>query len=74
MGISKPWNTHFELDPEDIDLIEKALRQLKTDVCSSPAIDKTEQANVIHHLLGKIHNQKVWYNPNKDADVAMPLG
>jgi len=44
------YNKHFELNIDDIALIEAALRAL-------PA------SKEIHELLGKIHNQKTWYRP-----------
>lgn len=44
------YNKLFELDVNDIALIETALRAL-------PTSKETEE------LLGKIHNQKTWYRP-----------
>lgn len=44
------YNKNFELDINDIALIETALR----------ALPVTKE---IHELLGKIHNQKTWYRP-----------
>lgn len=44
------YNKNFELDIDDIALIEDALR-------------KMPMTKEIHELLGKIHNQKVWYRP-----------
>lgn len=48
-------NTKFELDVEDLDLIETALRKAKRD----EDLDKRQ----IHDLLGRLHNQKVFYRP-----------
>jgi hypothetical protein len=44
------YNKHFELDINDIALIEAALRAL-------PA------SKEVHELLGRLHNQKIWYRP-----------
>ena len=69
-------NKTFKLDIDDIELIENALRsELKklTDhklmysesiIKDEFSIQKTEnKIRKIHDLLGKIHNQKVWYRP-----------
>ncbi|MBT8413261.1 MAG: hypothetical protein KJO30_02935 [Boseongicola sp.] len=48
-------NTQFELDVEDLDLIETALRKAKREA----DIDEREVAD----LLGRLHNQKVFYRP-----------
>ncbi|SMX23773.1 hypothetical protein [Boseongicola aestuarii] len=48
-------NTKFELDVEDLDLIETALHKAKRD----QDIDKRR----IHDLLGRLHNQKVFFRP-----------
>ena len=52
------YNTSFQLNVEDMDLIESALRQVggSADNCQS------EQA-AIHDLLGRLHDQKVFYRP-----------
>ena len=49
-------NTKFDLTPEDMDLIEDALRKAKAE-------DQTV-ARKVHELLGRLHNQKVFYRPN----------
>jgi len=55
--MTKP-NTKFELDVNDIEQIESALRgQLAS---STP-----EESYRINSLLGKIHHQKIWYRPKK---------
>ena len=61
-------NTQFELSVEDIDIIESALREkagrrglaiAQGDV----SIQLHKEMNEIQTLLGKIHDQKVWYKP-----------
>lgn len=57
------YNTHFELDVADIEIIEAALRtQMNT---ASP-----ERQRLIHHLLGKIHHQKTWYRPTDSTYIS----
>lgn len=51
-------NTKFELNVRDIDLIEQALRAYD--------YDKYE----VQKLLGKIHNQKNWYRPDRKDYVS----
>lgn len=56
-------NTKFELNVADLELIESALHhQLATA--------KDEEQKAIYNLLGKLHNQKVWYRPKKITYVS----
>jgi hypothetical protein len=49
-------NTQFELDVDDIELIESTLRsQLNTE--------NTERKRLIQEMLAKLHHQKNWYRP-----------
>lgn len=66
------YNTSFELSVEDMDLIETALRRAKHDLIGIEAKNPDEVAQPvdpvvrdIHDLLGRIHNQKVFYRPRK---------
>jgi len=63
-------NTSFELSIRDIEVIESALRAkagrrglaiAQGDV----SIQLHEEMNEIQELLGRIHNQKVWYRPKE---------
>jgi len=69
-------NKTFRLDINDIELIKNALRsELKkladhklmyseSIMRDELSIQRTEnKMRKIHDLLGKIHNQKVWYRP-----------
>lgn len=47
-------NTKFELTVADLELIESALHH---------------QLATAYKLLGKLHNQKVWYRPKKKIYV-----
>lgn len=73
------YNKEFKLDLDDIDLIESALgHQLKRlsnsrltlvestikpelEIASIAEID--EKIKQINNLLGRLHNQKIWYRP-----------
>lgn len=68
-------NKLFELSVEDIEIIEAALNA-KVDRRTRAAIldngnnrkELLEEANKIRDLLGRLHNQKIWYRP-KDGYV-----
>ena len=78
--MTKP-NTLFNLSVSDIDIIESALiRQLnvlserrRTSIESTikpeHEIDSVKEVDaemkLIHELRGKLHNQKIWYEPKE---------
>jgi hypothetical protein len=62
------YKKQFDLNIQDIDVIEDCLRREigsisrdLTDVQSKQTIDSNDRLNIIHSLLGKIHNQKNWF-------------
>ena len=65
-------NYNFELDIEDIDLIESCLSNRIKVLSDRRWTHPTESKDIdvetkkVHELLGKIHWQKVWYRPKKD--------
>lgn len=75
-------NTTFNLDVRDVELIENALNSVITTksstIISAPGNDNSEplpnscpvtiksQINEVRDLLGRLHNQKVWYRPKAD--------
>lgn len=76
------YNSKFELTVEDMDLIEAALRRTKADLSaralSAPVqhdrtADGLERADdtlrQIHDLLGRLHNQKVFYRPRRGSYI-----
>ena len=73
------YNENFELSVEDIDLIEESLRQSKSELAvklvEADASDDAELQAVdqsvrqIHDLLGRLHNQKVFYRPQQQPYV-----
>ena len=68
-------NTTFELSVEDLDLIEKALRDSKASLVDKVADLKTADSSAkeivrdIHDLLGRLHNQKEFYRPKSGVYV-----
>ena len=59
------FNTKFELSVSDLDLIEDALRASKLSKTQSDIKARAQDDDVrqIHDLLGRLHNQKVFYRP-----------
>ena len=67
----------FTLSPDDIDVIERALRAERSKHAGGGAefiLDSTtrQQIRVVDQLLGKIHNQKIFYSQVKV--VGIPSG
>ena len=65
-------NKNFELTIGDIDLIEAALQVTKRDISMNapaglqemmPGQDAAETLRNIEDLLGRLHNQKIFYRP-----------
>ena len=76
------YRTHFELDLEDIDLIQDSLTQRVGDLTrqlmepeteTGAANDdgqvspeaKLEEVQALRGLLGKLHDQKIWFDPKE---------
>ena len=72
------YNTSFDLDVDELELIEDALRARKKDLSlerlsllggnsDAPNVDEVAALdaaiNATHVLLGQLHNQKVFYRP-----------
>lgn len=49
-------NTKFDLSLEDMELIETALQTTQASGQADP--------RQVHDLLGRLHNQKVFFRPN----------
>tara|TARA_R110002012_G_scaffold23238_1_gene79009 strand:- start:1244 stop:1477 length:234 start_codon:yes stop_codon:yes gene_type:complete len=67
-------NRNFELTIDDIDLIEAALHVTKRDLSMDalngtqamlPADATEDSLRKIDDLLGRLHNQKIFYRPAK---------
>lgn len=82
------YKKQFDLNPSDIDLIETCLRKelhVRSEKCQcqchgsethehAEEIDSSKQSvSEITELLGKIHNQKIWYDGDPDKPW-MPKG
>lgn len=59
------YNKNIELSPSDMELIETALRVVE----SRPPSDTVNPA-VVQDLLGRLHNQKVFYRPKKGIYIS----
>jgi hypothetical protein len=53
------YNTKFELSIEDMELIESALLKSRKEA------ECQETVGAMHDLLGRLHNQKVFYRPQE---------
>lgn len=62
-------NTNFELSVQDLDVIETALRERKRVLNDDQCDDTVSQKRDIHDLLGRLHNQKVFYRPSGNVYV-----
>ena len=76
------YNVNFELSVEDMELIEQALRRSKSELSGAlidaasndnrpcnEAQDADASVRRIHDLLGRLHNQKVFYRPKSSAYI-----
>ena len=77
------YNDLFELNVDEIDLIENALRHEISSLANAsprrepgapaPAPGSQEsRIQQLHRLLGKLHNRKIWYGQVNPTGV--PLG
>ena len=73
------YNVNFELSVDDMELIEDALRQTKrelsnklveTEAEAPEQVDRIDNSvRQIHDLLGRLHNQKVFYRPRRETYI-----
>ena len=65
------YNKTFELSVEDMDLIETALRNKMRAINDGEiAVDSDGRSlRRINELLGRLHNQKVFYRPQGGAYI-----
>ena len=69
------YNSNFELSLEDMELIENALRsskrELTTQMMQHDKVCDTINDGVrqIHDLLGRLHNQKVFFRPRSGSYI-----
>ncbi|MEQ6247396.1 hypothetical protein ABMC89_00750 [Sulfitobacter sp. HNIBRBA3233] len=66
------YNRNFDLTLGDIDLIEAALQVVKRDLSLGregsrallPKVEGSDHMREIDDLLGRLHNQKIFYRPS----------
>lgn len=73
------YNDKIELSVEDMDLIEQALRRSKLELTKKSLSTRKsemqsgeeaqESVRQIHDLLGRLHNQKVFYRPQSGTYI-----
>lgn len=59
-------NSSFEINIEELELIETALNFRKDELAnttSEPDSVQSDEARAIYELLGRLHNQKTFYRP-----------
>ncbi|MGB5865775.1 MAG: hypothetical protein WBG95_15920 [Sulfitobacter sp.] len=72
------YNRNFDLTLSDIDMIEAALRVVKRDLSLNregsrallPQVEEGDHVREIDDLLGRLHNQKIFYRPSDGAYVS----
>jgi hypothetical protein len=72
------YNRNFDLTLGDIDLIEAALRAVKRDLSLGregarallPECEEDDHVSEINDLLGRLHNQKIFYRPTDEPYVS----
>lgn len=74
------YKKHFELNVQDIELIEESLNceltLLTRETHNEPVQSKARlnpRIDEIRSLLGKLHNQKIWFDGNGDV-ARVPRG
>ncbi len=70
------YNDMFELSVEDMDLIEEAMRHVIAARSKAPVDEGAEEratreelVRKAHDLLGRLHDQKVFYRPKSGVYV-----
>jgi hypothetical protein len=72
------YNRNFDLTLSDIEMIEAALNVVKRDLSLGregarallPQIDGNDHVREIDDLLGRLHNQKIFYRPSGSPYVS----
>ncbi len=67
------YKRNFELNTRDIDLIEGCLDRELATLSRQQAEPKSDRIDNIRSLLGKLHNQKIWYGGSGDV-ARIPRG
>lgn len=72
------YNRKFDLTLNDIDMIEAALGVVLRDLSLGregarallPKVGDNDHIGEINDLLGRLHNQKIFYRPSKEPYVS----
>jgi hypothetical protein len=72
------YNRNFDLTLADIEMIEAALSVVKRDLSLGregsrallPQVENNDPVRVIDELLGRLHNQKIFYRPSDQPYVS----
>lgn len=67
------YNSNFEIDIDELELIETALNFRKDDLAKAstePDSDQSNEARAIYELLGRLHNQKTFYRPKNEPYIS----
>ncbi len=63
------YNDMFELSIEDMELIEQALRQAMASYSIEANENNEDNIRRMHDLLGKLHDQKIFYRPKTGSYI-----
>lgn len=63
------YNKTFDLTPDDLELIESALRDKQRELSANVNGQPCETLKETHELLGRLHNQKNFYRPKSQAYI-----
>lgn len=67
------FNSSFEINMEELELIEAALNYRKDELAkasSAPDSEQNNEARAIYYLLGRLHNQKTFYRPKNTPYIS----
>jgi hypothetical protein len=72
------YNTMFKLSIKEVDLIESSIRsqisqfsRLDATETHSVAVDSHKRIIELMHVMGTLHNQKIWYGQVHHTGVPM---
>ena len=67
------YNSSFEINIEELELIETALNLWKDELAKTatePNANQGNEARAIYELLGRLHNQKTFYRPKSEQYIS----
>lgn len=63
-------NDKFELNVSDIEIIENALIHKLKELSDENCDINENKIKKIHNLLGKLHQQKIWFRPKDETYIS----